>query len=145
MSIEEQLKTKVNGSFVDRDKLHITFLFLGDTFIPENNIISSIDAAYGGEKEIDVSGLGVFPSLKRPRVLFARVVTDLYSRYAALCGLLGLQQETSFSPHITLCRLKGKQENVNNIIEDYKDIKISFTSNKLSLFDSDFKNYYRIY
>ncbi len=144
-TVEKELKAELNGNFVDREKLHITFLFLGDTTISTENIISSIKSISIRELRIEISGLGVFPSLKRPRVIFANVVTDLREQYNSLCNSLGLKPEGSFSPHITLCRLQGKSDNIKSIIDNYANINLTFSQEKLALFNSDFRNYYKIY
>lgn len=104
----------VIGTYPSRDQLHITLKFLGET--PEYKL-SSINASLSkisvdGEVLLRISGVGAFPSLKRPRVVFLDVDGNdkLYSLQSTIekeMVKLGFRKEDRpFKPHITIYRVK---------------------------------------
>lgn len=110
-------KDLVNASWPGPNSFHLTLAFLGH--IPKSDIarvVESMDKAvypYPGF-ELYASGLGVFPSAKHPRVLWAgiRGQTDILH---ALVKELEQELQVSagykkgkkrFTPHLTLARIK---------------------------------------
>ena len=101
-------------AWIAPDNLHITLKFLGgvdDTRMPE------IAVALAGTTDlrafdVDVRGLGAFPTPTRPRVLWAG--TAEAPAFAALAvvvdralGALGFPpEERGFTPHVTLGRVR---------------------------------------
>lgn len=102
--------------WVDPDNAHLTLHFLGDT-PPELAAILrlALPAIMAQHEAFDLrtAGLGVFPKLKRPRVLWLGVYGPAH-RLEAIYNELGdvlddLQfpiEEKPFSPHITLGRVR---------------------------------------
>ncbi len=96
---------------------HITLQFLGNTPVVKIELIqSALSRVAASHRTVDIAiaGLGVFPSPKRPRVIWIGIVEGagaLGSLQAALVGEmrnLGFQSEKRpFSPHITLGRVKS--------------------------------------
>lgn len=97
------------------DQYHITLRFLGDTNEAKarelRERLSGLDLPpfpIGGE------GLGVFPSIRKPRVLVASVNEDprllaLHGSIARVARELGFEEERKpFNPHVTLARLKNE-------------------------------------
>ena len=79
-------------------------------------IAAGLSGALAGLTAFDavVAGLGAFPSVTRPRVVWAGVaggapaLTELAGRVERACVALGLPPETRpFSPHITLGRVRA--------------------------------------
>ncbi|MCX8073714.1 MAG: RNA 2',3'-cyclic phosphodiesterase [Candidatus Binatia bacterium] len=111
-------KSRADVRWVDNSSLHITLKFLGST--PE----ASIPAVTGTLNRIarnhapwtiELRGLGAFPSLRRPRVLWvgvldggklAQVARELDE---ALAPLGFAREERPFQPHLTLCRVRSLQ------------------------------------
>jgi len=97
--------------------IHLTLKFLGD-IDPEQvaPILESLEPKISSFEPVSlrIRGLGVFPSLSRPRVAWAGVV-DAEGRLARLqSGVEEALQECGFepeprkfSPHITLARIKS--------------------------------------
>jgi 2'-5' RNA ligase len=122
--IKETLQTAINRireknrsvRWVRPDALHITLKFLGD--IPEDlleRLPQALDEAAWGSQPLNLSlaGFGVFPAVKRPRVVWAGLSGDvkelsaLASSVEAACARCGIPGEKRpFSAHITLGRLK---------------------------------------
>lgn len=104
--------------WVEPGNIHLTYAFLGSW--PEGRVPAierSIQAATGLFKkpEVALGGLGAFPSLDRPRVLWLGLKENGPGTLAALAlklyeGLAaeGFILEHKFSAHITLGRVKAK-------------------------------------
>jgi 2'-5' RNA ligase len=115
---QEQLKAaKASVRWVPAENLHLTLKFLGN--IAEERVPSIMDAlaaaAQGiGPFDMRVCGLGAFPSLRRPRVVWAGVregaeqATHLAQAVERELGSLGFEPEKrQFSAHITLGRVRS--------------------------------------
>ena len=102
--------------WVRPEGIHLTLKFMGD--IPAGiveNVLEALQpvAAQFSPFNLAISGLGVFPNLQRPRVLWAGVHGDLetlsnfQSAVDDAVGKLGLPKEQrAFSPHLTLGRVR---------------------------------------
>lgn len=96
------------------DKLHLTLRFLGDT--PAGKV-NGLSAALRAEVRayppcvLEIGGLGAFPTLRRPRVVWVGVRADaqllrLQKGLEAAVVALGFAPEPRpFSPHLTLARI----------------------------------------
>jgi 2'-5' RNA ligase len=111
---------KVNLRWVPPENIHLTLVFLGDT---PDSLVKPIGAAMAsamGEMApfvLEVKGLGVFPSYKHPRVLWAGVGGAVVAAASikkaldrALAQTTGLKyrpERRAYKPHLTLGRAKG--------------------------------------
>ena len=104
----------VKGTYPSVDQLHITLKFLGET--PEHKV-QLIDEVLKKIKATDeivlkINGVGGFPSLKRPRIIYLDVVANdplytIQSRIEHEMSRLGFKREgRPFKPHITIFRVK---------------------------------------
>lgn len=104
----------VRGTHPSLDQLHITLKFLGET--PEYKL-KMIDEALKKIKVsenimLHVNGVGAFPSLKKPRIIFLGVkandaLYELQSQIERKMVKLGYKREDRvFKPHITIFRVK---------------------------------------
>jgi 2'-5' RNA ligase len=103
--------------WTDREQIHLTLKFLGA--VPEERVqavSSSLEAVVADASPIDLAaaGLGAFPSLRRPRVLWAGVsagIPELTALAAAVDGALaplGFSPEPrAFSAHLTIGRVRS--------------------------------------
>jgi 2'-5' RNA ligase len=102
--------------WVRSEGIHLTLKFMGN--IPAGMVDRVLAALPGvtakfSPLKVGIAGLGVFPNLRQPRVLWAGLDGDL-STLAALqlavddaVGELGLPKEQrAFSPHLTLGRVR---------------------------------------
>ncbi len=106
-------------------KFHTTLRFLGPTnpdLLPE--IVSILERLCNScpPMQIRYSGIGCFPSLKRPRSIWIGVheesgeLARLQLAINQALNTLGFQQEDkAFSPHVTLGRIKGLK-NINPLL-----------------------------
>jgi 2'-5' RNA ligase len=113
----EPLRTALDRgvSWTREPALHLTLKFLGER--PEefvSRLGSELRATTRGVPAcaLDIGGVGAFPSLRRPRVLWVGIatnsgLTELYQRVETACAALGAERETrAFHPHVTLGRAR---------------------------------------
>jgi 2'-5' RNA ligase len=103
------------GRWVRLDGAHITLKFIGE--VPEDRA-ESIRADLAGIRslppvDLHFSGLGFFPSAKRPRVLWAGIqsgpeLAQLARTVEERVAKFGVEREDrEFSPHVTLARFES--------------------------------------
>ncbi|MDP8012512.1 MAG: RNA 2',3'-cyclic phosphodiesterase [Nanoarchaeota archaeon] len=139
--IEKLRRELPTEKFISCDKLHVTILFLGDTQLPVESILDAIKKI-NFDINITIKGLGAFYFGDFPRVLFAKVTTNLKPIHDEICDALKIK-DPRFSPHITLARLKNTK-NIDSLVEKYDDFSAEFKAKNLSLFNSDYKNYIKL-
>lgn len=117
--------------WIDPDNAHLTLHFLGDT-PPEQAAILELAlpsiAARHEAFDLRTAGLGVFPKLKRPRVVWLGVwgpTHRLEAIYNELGDVLDDMQfpieERPFSPHITLGRVRDTHNtSIRNLSEELR-------------------------
>lgn len=113
--------------WVKPENIHLTLKFLGDVGEETaGNIISALEKCCTGVKafDIEVSGVGVFPDTKSPRVLWAGIsgggiLGELQRKIEDAAAALGFKREKrKFVPHLTLGRFRssrGKKIPADNI------------------------------
>lgn len=111
------LTAKLRAKYVEPENLHITLKFIGEV-TPEvaERIAKSLREIQGNQFEIEFYGIGAFPSLSRPRVLWigvrngaSQLETLAESIEATLSRKVRIKRsEKSFHPHLTIARVKGR-------------------------------------
>jgi 2'-5' RNA ligase len=108
------------------NNIHLTIKFLGDVSVSNQEILTKMLMAEVSRHtpfEISVGDLGVFPSMRRPRVIWAGVkapqeLLALHRGVEAEMARLGYApEERAFSPHLTLGRISRNAGN-----DDYRQI-----------------------
>ena len=140
--------------WVAPQNIHLTLKFLGDV-APVN--IQMLSQMLGAEADvvhafdIQINGLGCFPSPKRPRVLFVEVqapaeLEALYRGIESACARLGYESEQrDFSPHLTVGRVRQDipavgQQKLRNALEAFViDSPGSARVDSVHLYKSDLK------
>ncbi len=109
--VEKAKEFGIRGKFVEKENFHINLKFFPDGE-PEG-IVRKLEGLKVGKFEIELDGLGHFGN----RVLFVKAksgkLMELQKEIEARLGGEGRQ----FSPHVTICRLKGKND-VNRFIRE---------------------------
>jgi 2'-5' RNA ligase len=138
--------------WVSPEKIHLTLKFFGN--IEEariDTIFRSIEKPIQGTSRfsLKVRGVGAFPQLKNPRVIWmglveeGEVLTSLQKQIETQLEKIGFQPEDrSFHPHLTLGRVRssrGKGDLVGRIEkhkeEEFGDLQVE----RVVLFKSDLK------
>jgi len=102
--------------WVDPGGIHLTLKFLGNILFKQaTKITQAMEEASRGSSpfRLEISGLGAFPNLKQPRVLWVGIggEIDKLSRLqqnidSALAPLGFTKEEHPFVPHLTLARIR---------------------------------------
>lgn len=116
--LQEKLKSagRVPVRWVDPGNIHLTLKFLGD-IDPDSigPITSAIENAVKGIPpfDIEVGGLGVFPSMKRVQIVWVGLAGELVKlgqlqkRIEEMLSPLGFPPEARpFTPHLTIARVR---------------------------------------
>ena len=127
----QQLRLRTPGvrvQWVRPDSIHLTLKFLGDI---DEALVEAIRAALLPAVRtqprfvVEVGGLGVFPDLRAPRVLwiglFGQVEALMYLAAeveAALTGVGFPPESRRLSPHLTLARIKERSREVGKGLAD---------------------------
>jgi 2'-5' RNA ligase len=161
----EPLRKAIGASlvrWVPVQNIHLTLKFLGDVSPASVDILSQMLRAEADSCpafDMHISGVGSFPSLRRPRVLYIGIQAPAPKRASGLCELealyrgiesacarLGYESEgRDFSPHLTLGRVKQDasaldQQRIRRTLEETKiDSLGTARVNSVHLYKSDLK------
>jgi len=134
MDIQRELQSGgTQLKLVEPENLHLTLFFLGEQ---PPRIIEKVRDAMSTISfkpfTIKLQGLGAFPSIDRPRVVWIgvtegfnevrRIYTELRAKLQAIP--LRLEPESSFVPHITLARVKFSGYALRKTLMNLKDIEL---------------------
>jgi 2'-5' RNA ligase len=115
--VEKSLQARLGAlpvRWVPAKNIHLTLVFLGDVVTTQVDALKDmLRAQLAGQSpfELEVAGLGAFPSFRKPRVVWVGVsappdLSSLQHRIAQGAARLGYPpEERPFSPHLTLGRL----------------------------------------
>ncbi len=116
VALQRQLEaTRADLKLVEPENIHVTMKFLGE--VPESKvpeIAEALRSGLDGTKSFDitVNGMGVFPSLKYIRVVWAGVedgrdeLVEIQKKIDSGLQPLGFRRERDFVPHLTLARVR---------------------------------------
>ena len=132
------------------DNLHLTIKFLGDVRESEFPEIERVLAeSFEGQPPVDVEarGLGVFPNLKKPRVLWVGLqgsgLSDLVERAEIALSPLGFPpEEREFVPHLTVARFRSarRSEALAAALKEKRDESFGISRiDSVTLFRSDLR------
>lgn len=148
--IEEELKkTEADVRWVNPDNIHLTLKFLGN--IKEETVkkvmkMMETVCSSCNSFNLEVKGLGVFPSIKSPRVLWvdieeSDVLKSLQEEIDKKMVPIGFEREDrKFTPHLTMGRFRssiGKGALLEVIKQHEKDTFGTIDVQYISLMRSD--------
>lgn len=157
--VQEDLRnTGAAANWTRPEGIHLTLKFLGE--VDESKVdeimMALTDAAQGiGKMDLEVAGAGAFPNAKMLRVLWLGVTGDVEKlgllQAAVENAMMGLgfeREERTFSPHLTLARIKfpKPRDNWQQKIEGVRDVKLGgFEAGHISLMKSELRREGAIY
>lgn len=112
--------------FVGPEKLHLTLAFLGDVALEHvGDLTARLDALSALPRlQLELAGIGAFPDLRRPKVIWVGLVGDVASAaslaeaVASAARPLSPQlDEKPFAAHITLARVKPGSKEVGRVLQ----------------------------
>lgn len=135
---------------VSPEHYHITVKFLGEC---DGNIANAIESTFleipipSGDIPIVLTGMGAFPDIKRPNVIWAGLETDAerisllhkcVERYAA--NFRFKEEKRGYTPHLTLARVKSGRKisgDLLKFVEKNRNMRFGESAfRRLSLFSS---------
>ena len=145
-------KNGLKASWTGKSSMHLTLRFLGDTEEKDLRlIIKAMEATALACKSFTLSaqGVGVFPSVKKPRVIWSGVKGQIHQLETLKRTLesniarVGFKGDNSrFSPHFTLGRFKKKVDS-GLVIKMICDFQLFASDNcrvsSMVLYKSDLK------
>lgn len=153
----EPLRRAIGSSlvrWVPAQNMHLTLKFLGDVSPASVDRLSQMlltEADSHTAFDMEISGLGSFPSLRQARVLFIGIqapaeLEALNRGIESACARLGYASEDrDFHPHLTLGRVKQNssaldQQKIRRALEETKiDSLGTARVNSVHLYKSDLK------
>ena len=135
--ITSQLQSKLPDTpvrWVNFEKMHLTLKFLGDVSTENIGMVERIlrsEAAKRQVMEIGIGGIGAFPKMRHPRVIWIGVeapseLFDLRRGIEDGVARLGYTYDKyEFTPHLTLGRISRKASatdvrKVGNVLHDFQ-------------------------
>ncbi len=110
----EFLSLGLDARPVSKEQLHFTLLFLGEIdSIMLERVKERLSSMVFEPVSVAYKGIGVFPSIKHPRIIWVGVDPNAASRLTGIAREvedrlkpLGFKSDKQFTPHITLLRVK---------------------------------------
>ena len=151
--VQQELKRlKIRARWVRPENIHLTLKFLGDINLDDVDRISdALSGAAAGISSLTLSvrGIGVFPGIKRPRVIWVGLggdvqeLRDLQSGLEAGLDAIGFPKENrAFKAHLTIGRIKQavKPDVIRQMMRQYSSLSTEeFSCRQVILFKSDLK------
>lgn len=151
--IQERLRSYgLKARWVRPENIHLTLKFLGD--INNEYIKKAGDAIISAASEnasmsLGAKGIGVFPGVKRPRVIWTGIVgqkkelADLQKTLDGNFETIGFPKEKRpFKGHLTIGRIKGKID-ARRLVDAMKEFgrfeSKTFMADEVVLFKSELK------
>jgi RNA 2',3'-cyclic 3'-phosphodiesterase len=149
VEVQNELReTRADVGLVSKEQLHFTVKFLGE--VPDDTV-RVVDERVAGltlhSFEVRLSGVGVFPDLRRPRIVWAgvahtdeRVITETAEAVIEALDGVGKPEEREFSAHVTIGRVRSSRNSEalaafvqRNASRDFGRTRISSLKLKSSL------------
>jgi 2'-5' RNA ligase len=149
-TVQSDLRRRLRARWVRPGSMHLTLKFLGD--IPAGRVASvadAVQAAAGGHSgfRLSVCGLGAFPSIRRPRVIWAGFsgpagpLVELQRSLEERLTALGFPKEQRpFRGHLTIGRFSEPVDagRMAEVVNPYESRSFGeFAVKELVLFQSD--------
>jgi len=151
--VQQDLRSlRLKAGWVQPQNIHLTLKFLGNIKTDDiEKIGGAMKAAAQGFESFTLTagGIGFFPGIKRPRVIWVGVggqTSQLFALQRNLEDRLAAvgypKEKRSFKGHLTLGRFRDgpAPDAIRRVLEEYADFgKEEFTTHRIVLFKSDLK------
>jgi 2'-5' RNA ligase len=125
-----QSDIKINGKPVEPNNLHFTLQFLGEISQETlEKVMKSLNSIKFSKFDVNLKGVGIFPKLKFPRILWIGTdeeggssLIDLSKKIENVLLPLGFTNDKPFKPHITIFRIKNKIDDISKELDKFKSV-----------------------
>ncbi len=153
--VEDKLRERLPDTpirWVEPEKIHLTLKFLGDVSRENLDMVKKIlssEVAKRQAMEIGIGGMGAFPKMRHPRVVWVGVEApeELHALRRGIedgVARLGYEYDKyDFTPHLTLGRVsrKASSREVRNVGKVLHDFQVGFIGvarvDKVHIYRSD--------
>lgn len=141
--------TELDGArWITQAHYHVTLRFIGNVDAARaEQLTESLATISSVPFSLAIQGLGVFPSFRNPRVLFANIRPQptLSTVHAAVTNCLAQHdispEDRLYRPHITLAYLRETDPvTVRHIAKAHASLHATFPVNQLHLYESKLKH-----
>jgi len=130
---------------ISSNQLHFTLMFLGEiSEVMLDSIKSKLADMKFDPLQVTYTGVGAFPSIKSPRIIWVGVddaaapkLIQLAKAVEARLSTLGFKSDKPFTPHITLFRVKDRIRDADSIIQHKNRVFGEDLLNEVKLKKSD--------
>ena len=133
-AIKEDFKEIIEGTWVEEENLHMTWVFLGE-MSKAKSTIARMSHLTNIESEVEIAELGYFG--RPPKIFFARAEQKVLYEKARHLKEAGFDLYR-FKPHITLCRIKAIHDYriYKEKMKEYREKKLGIILPKIALYES---------
>jgi len=125
-----QSEININAKPVEPYNLHFTLQFLGDISQDmAEKVMVSLNSIKFSSFMVNFKGIGVFPKLKFPRVVWigtdengGNLLIELSKKVENALIPLGFSVDKPFKPHITVFRIKNKIGDISKELDKFKSV-----------------------
>ena len=126
-----QSEINIHAKPVEAQNLHFTMQFLGEISDKQAYMIKdALKEIKFTVFSITFKGIGAFPGPKSPRVIWVgtdksggNALIDLAKRIENVLSPLGFRNDKPFRPHVTVFRIKNRNEDLSEKLEKYKSLE----------------------
>jgi len=127
-----QSEFKINAKPVEPHNLHFTLQFLGEISQETvEQVMKSLNSVKFSRFTVNFKGVGVFPKLKFPRVIWigtdedgGNLLVELAKKIENALTPLGFSVDKPFKPHITVFRIKNAIGDISKELDKFKSVDL---------------------
>ena len=127
-----QSEIKIKAKPVSKQNMHFTLLFLGEISDEmAKKVMESLSTVSFSPIEVNLAEVGAFPNARFPRVVWigvdqeaAKSLSELAKQVEEKLSPLGFRSDKSFKPHLTIFRIKERQNDISDELRRFKTASV---------------------
>jgi 2'-5' RNA ligase len=131
-----QKNVQIDAKPTKIDQIHFTLEFLGEIDqVKYDQVKSVMEKISFASFDISLEGIGGFPNLKNPRVIWigidkngAEKLISIANKIKIELAALGFEKDMEFKPHLTVFRVKKKINDISDIMKEYETVEFGTQS-----------------
>ena len=112
------------------DQIHFTLQFLGEISNEKAEKVKSVlNKISFPQFELSLKGVGGFPNLKNPRVIWVgtdkggQKISEIAKKIGIKLSKLGFKEDKKFNPHLTIFRVKKKINDISSLMKEFEAVE----------------------